>query len=228
MKNELPKIITIDGPAGAGKSTVAKLAAESLGWIYITTGAIYRTLGLLIKESGIPFEQKQSVERFIGFITERYRQDHFSSKVFIGEREVTSEIRKPEISEFASIIAKDKAIRDGLLSIQRKTVFEAHGAIVDGRDMGTVVFPDAPLKIFLTASPEVRAQRRFLELSLEQKSGMRVEDLAREIHDRDQRDEQRSIAPLKPASDAVIIDSTNKTANDIQDMIIARAKEIFF
>jgi len=223
----MEKIITIDGPAGAGKSTVAKITAESLGWVYITTGAVYRTLALLLKEMNLQ-QSEHSYERLFGFLYERYRQDPRSSKVLIGERDITNDIKTPEISERASIIAKDPMIRDGLLPLQRKIVLEQHGAIVDGRDMGTVVFPSAPLKIFLTASPEIRAERRFLEFKHGSFQKTTIEDLKKEIFERDQRDQEREFSPLKPADDSIIIDSTDKTAEEIRDIILEKAKKIFF
>ena len=218
------KVITIDGPAGSGKSTVAKLTAEELGWIYVTTGAIYRTFALLLHESGIEYKSTTShnIERFISFINERYRQESRSGKVFIGEREVTHDIQSPLISKLASVFAQDEYIRKKLLPIQRKIVCDNNGAVVDGRDMGTVVFPDAPLKIFLTASPEERAKRRHKELCAE---GEKIEydKLLREIIERDARDSNRSIAPLKPASDSIQMDSTNMNQQQITAQILHHA-----
>ena len=159
------KVITIDGPAGSGKSTVAKIVATKLGWIYVTTGAIYRTLALLFHESNIKETDLENIERFISFISERYRQESSSGRVFIGEREISDEIKATFVSELASILAKEETVRKRLLPIQRKVVLNNNGAVVDGRDMGTVVFPDAPLKIFLTASAKERAERRFKELN---------------------------------------------------------------
>lgn len=223
------KVITIDGPAGSGKSTVAKMLASELGWIYVTTGAIYRTLALLLHEGGIQTETKDShqIERFISFIIERYRQESRSGKVFIGEREITQDIQSPIISKLASIFAQDEFIRQKLLPIQRKIVCENNGAVVDGRDMGTVVFPDSPLKIYLTASAEERAKRRYKELVAEGEV-IEYEKLVKDIHERDTRDMNRIAAPLRPAKDALIIDSTNLTQKDITHQIlqIAVAKKL--
>ena len=215
------KVITIDGPAGSGKSTVAKLVSEQLGWIYVTTGAIYRTLALLLHEAKVDVELVRShhIERFISFINERYRQESGSGKVFIGEREVTHEIQMPLISKLASVFAQDEFIRSRLLPIQRKIVLENNGAVVDGRDMGTVVFPDAPFKIYLTASVEERAKRRLKEL-LAVGEKILLEDLIQDINERDLRDINRTTAPLKPAREATIIDSTHKTLQDIVQNIL--------
>jgi cytidylate kinase len=164
VSEQPPKVITIDGPAGSGKSTVSRMLAHRLGWIYVTTGAIYRTLALMLFEAGTGVQDRGSIERFVAFLSERYRQDPRSGRVFLGDREITHEIRTPFVSEQASLVAQDELVRRRLLPVQRKVVLDCNGAVVDGRDMGTVVFPDAPLKIFLTASPEQRAQRRMDEL----------------------------------------------------------------
>ncbi len=220
------KVVTIDGPAGSGKSTVAKMCAEQLGWIYITTGAMYRTLALLLDEAGIRASTADShnIERFVSFINERYRQESRSGKVFIGEREITQDIQNPVVSKLASVFAQDEFIRQKLLPIQRKVVFENNGAVVDGRDMGTVVFPDAPLKIFLTASAEERAKRRYKELIAE---GEKIEfnQLVKDINERDARDTNRAISPLKAADDAVILDSTHLTQDEITSQILHFAAE---
>lgn len=213
------KVITIDGPAGSGKSTVAKIVASKLGWIYVTTGAIYRTLALLFHESNLKETDIENIERFISFISERYRQESSSGHVFIGEREITQEIKAPLVSELASILAQEDIVRKRLLPIQRKIVLNNNGAIVDGRDMGTVVFPDAPLKIFLTASVKERAERRFKELN---QNGQKtdIKDLLREIHERDERDLNRLISPLKPAHDAISLDSTKSSQEEIAKTIL--------
>jgi cytidylate kinase len=215
----LLKIITIDGPAGSGKSTVAKIVANELGWIYVTTGAIYRTLALLFYEANIKNNDLENTERFISFLNERYRQEFHSGKVFLGEREITQEIKSPIVSELASILAQEDIVRKRLFFIQRKIVLNDCGSVVDGRDMGTVIFPDAPLKIFLTANPHARAQRRLKELRL---NGQNVDfkNLVKEIYERDARDLNRSIAPLKAASDAISLDSTSFTQEEIAQKIL--------
>jgi cytidylate kinase len=216
------KVITIDGPAGSGKSTVARIVAAKLGWIHITTGAIYRTLALLFHESNIKETDLENIERFISFISERYRQESSSGRVFIGEREISEEIKATLVSELASILAKEETVRKRLLPIQRKVVLNNNGAVVDGRDMGTVVFPDAPLKIFLTASAKERAERRFKELN---QNGQKIDikELLREIHERDERDLNRIISPLKPAHDAISLDSTKSTQEEIAKTILQLA-----
>lgn len=211
---ETLKVITIDGPAGSGKSTVSRMLAHRLGWIYVTTGAIYRTLALMLFEAGTGVQDRGSIERFVAFLSERYRQDPRSGRVFLGDREITHEIRTPFVSEQASLVAQDELVRRRLLPVQRKVVLDCNGAVVDGRDMGTVVFPDAPLKIFLTASPEQRAQRRLDELRA-QNLEPSLDELIREIHARDARDANRLVAPMRPAEDAVLLDSTELEPNAV-------------
>lgn len=217
-----PKVITIDGPAGSGKSTVAKIVAHKLGWIYVTTGAIYRTLALLFHEANMKEKDIEHIERFISFISERYRQESSSGRVFIGEREITQDIKAPLVSELSSILAQEDFIRKRLLPIQRKVVLNNNGAVVDGRDMGTVVFPDAPLKIFLTASAEERAERRRNELN---QNGQKtdIKELLREIHERDERDLNRALSPLKPAVDAFSLDSTSSSQEEVAKKILQLA-----
>lgn len=217
-----PKVITIDGPAGSGKSTVAKIVAHKLGWIYVTTGAIYRTLALLFHESKMKKTDLEHIERFISFISERYRQESSSGRVFIGEREITQDIKAPLVSELASILAQEDFVRKRLLPIQRKVVLNNNGAVVDGRDMGTVVFPDAPLKIFLTASAEERAERRFKELN-QNGQNTDIKELLKEIHERDERDLNRTLSPLKAASDAFSLDSTRSSQEEIAKQILQLA-----
>lgn len=213
------KVITIDGPAGSGKSTVSRLLAHRLGWIYVTTGAIYRTLALMLFEAGTGVQDRGSIERFVAFLSERYRQDPRSGRVFLGEREISHEIRTPFVSEQASLVAQDELVRRRLLPVQRKVVLDCNGAVVDGRDMGTVVFPDAPLKIFLTATPEQRAQRRMNELRA-QNMDPSLEELIREIHERDARDANRLLAPMRAAEDAVLLDSTELEPNAVVKAIL--------
>jgi cytidylate kinase len=219
-----PKVITIDGPAGSGKSTVSRLLANRLGWIYVTTGAIYRTLALMLYEAGTGVQDRGSIERFVAFLSERYRQDPRSGRVFLGDREITHEIRTPFVSEQASLVAQDELVRRRLLSVQRKVVLDCNGAVVDGRDMGTVVFPDAPLKIFLTASPEQRAQRRLDELKAQNQEPS-LDELIKEIHERDARDANRLVAPMRPAEDAVLLDSTELEPNLVVRAVLKLCRE---
>lgn len=221
----LLNVITIDGPAGSGKSTVAKLVASQLGWVYVTTGAIYRALALLLHEAGIDMdvEELSHTERYISFINDRYRQESRSGRVFLGEREITEQIKSPLISKLASVYAQNPMIRDRLLPLQRRVVLETNGAVVDGRDMGTVVFTDAGLKIYLTATPEERAKRRYSELLASAEGALNFDTVLKDIYERDARDMNRETAPLRPAHDAVIIDSTDKKQEDIAKLVLHMA-----
>ena len=218
------KVVTIDGPAGSGKSSVAKTIAHELGWTYVTTGAIYRAVGLVFLESNSDFRKLDEAQAVVDEINRTYRQDTRTGQVFLGEREVTQLIRSPKISEMASFVAENPLIRKLLLPLQRKVVLGAQGAVVDGRDMGTVVFPDAPLKIFLTASPEERARRRAIELRAQGKSSS-FEEVVKEIHERDLRDSSRECAPMLQAEDAVLIDSTQLNVHEVIKQIVALCRE---
>ncbi len=219
-------MITIDGPVGAGKSTVARLVAGRLGWDYVTTGSLYRTCALIMDERGmsLPAPEAQLAD-LASWLDANYRQDAVSGCVFLAEREVTSRLRSPEMSERASRISQDARVRAVLLPLQRKLAQTGRGAVVDGRDMGTVVFPEAPLKIFLTASAESRAARRSQELGL---TGGNEEDrnrLEREIAQRDARDMGREVAPLRAAEDAYSIDSTLLTIPEVVERILETARK---
>lgn len=218
------KLITIDGPAGSGKSTVSQMVAERLGWLHLNTGAIYRALGLLLHEASATVSDRALIETLTAVLATQYRQDLHTGDSFLKDRNVTRDLRSPAISEAASLVAKDEFVRTKLLPVQRRLVEGANGAVVDGRDMGTVVFPDAPLKVFLTASPEQRGRRRMLEL---RGQGREVElaDLVREISDRDNRDANREVAPMIPAKDAIILDSTELDPNEVVNIILKHSRD---
>jgi cytidylate kinase len=201
-------IVAIDGPAGSGKSSVAREVARFLGWTYVTTGAIYRALGLILNENKLSVQDKAGLDWAVGEISRLYRQESETGLVFLGDRNVSTLIKSPAISEMASVIAADANVRFALLPVQRQVVENCRGAVVDGRDMGTVVFPDALVKVFLTASSAERARRRASELASLGKEADPLA-LAKEIDARDHRDASRVTAPMVPAADAVTIDSTN-------------------
>ena len=229
-------MITIDGPAGSGKSTIAKRLSERLGWIHVNTGSIYRTFAFIcmkLKKSD-PFYQNllnlyedqyqgsDPIEQALLIMKNDYSQNMLNGRVFIKEKELTNEIKVNEISQLASKYAEQKNVRDALLPIQRELINKIPKVIVDGRDMGTVVFPNAPLKLFLTASPETRAKRRFKELKGTLKN-MGLNELLDEITDRDMRDSQRAISPLRPATDSIIIDSSDKSIDEVINVIVKLA-----
>lgn len=196
--------IAIDGPAGAGKSTIAKMVSAKLGYIYVDTGALYRTIALYITENNIPDDEivksLEGAEVSLKFIDGAQR-------VYLGDRDVSDLIRTPEISMAASKVSTIPAVRDYLFEMQKKIARE-NNVIMDGRDIGTVVLPDAQVKIFLTASAEERASRRYKELS--DKPGCPCyEEILSDIIERDRNDMNRKTAPLRQAEDAVLVDTTN-------------------
>lgn len=216
--------VAIDGPSGAGKSTIAKLCAEQLGFLYVDTGAIYRTVGLAVKIAGIDSKDFHGVEALLPQIkiTMRYDESGLQRMILNGE-DVTAEIRMPEISIYASNVSAMPAVRSFLLDMQRKLAGE-NNVIMDGRDIGTVVLPDADIKVFLTAKPEERAQRRYEELLLK---GVETtyEEVLRDIIYRDENDSNRAAAPLKPAEDAVLVDTTGNTLNQSFEIIKSLIEE---
>ena len=199
--------IAIDGPAGAGKSSAAKAAAKKLGFIYVDTGALYRTIGLYMMRNHIPMEEPEKVAAALAGVQIElgFRED--GQHVFLGGEDVSEYIRTPEISMAASRVSAIPQVRVFLFDLQR-SLAEKNNVLMDGRDIGTVVLPNAQVKIFLTASAEERARRRCLEL--EQKGEpVTYEEVLADIQKRDYQDSHREIAPLVPAEDAVIVDTSN-------------------
>ena len=200
--------VAIDGPSGAGKSTFAKMVAKEFGFIYVDTGAIYRTLGLAVYRRGLNCKDEAAVMKVLKSIEIDIQYNEAGTQVMLLDGEdVSTQIRLPEISVCASDVSAHPAVRAALLDMQR-AFSEKNSVVMDGRDIGTVVLPNAELKIFLTASDETRAQRRLLEL---QQKGIETnfEDVLKDIRYRDQQDSSRAAAPLKKAEDAVEIDSSS-------------------
>ncbi|MBE6980613.1 MAG: (d)CMP kinase [Ruminococcaceae bacterium] len=213
--------IAIDGPAGAGKSTIAKRLAKELGYYYVDTGAIYRTVAYFLDLWGVSPKDIDNVNRYIDELTVgiEYDEDGLQHMIMNG-MDVTGEIRTQDISQKASLVSAHPCVREMLLDMQRD-VAKAHNVIMDGRDIGTVVLPKADVKIFLTADPEVRAKRRYDELIAKgQKANF--ETILKEIKQRDYQDTHREIAPLKMARDSVKVDTSNL---DI-DQVVAEIKAI--
>ena len=205
--NSSPIAIAIDGPSGAGKSTLARRCAAAFGFLYADTGAIYRTVGLAAWRAGIDRKDSAAVEKMLPTISVRlvYNEEGEQRMLLNGE-DVSEEIRKPEISICASDVSSLPVVRDYLMQTQRSLAKE-NNVIMDGRDIGTVVLPDADLKIFLTASAEARARRSMKEL---QEKGIDCvfEDVLKDIRYRDEQDSTRAAAPLRCADDAVVVDTT--------------------
>ncbi|MBR0142484.1 MAG: (d)CMP kinase [Ruminococcus sp.] len=212
--------IAIDGPAGAGKSTIAKMVSAEMGYIYVDTGALYRTVALYITENNIPDEDiKKSLENAdvsLKFI-------NGAQRVFLGDRDVSDFIRTPEISMAASRTSAIPAVREYLFETQQKIARE-NNVIMDGRDIGTVVLPNADVKIFLTASAEERANRRFKELS-EKPNCPPYEEILEDIKKRDFQDMNRETSPLKQADDAILVDTTKLNLKESADEIARIIRE---
>jgi cytidylate kinase len=215
-------IIAIDGPVGSGKSTLARRVAELMGYVYIDTGAMYRALALKALRGGLSFERDGDLENLARGTRIDLRAMDGTQQVFLDGEDVTTAIRTPDVSQAASKIAVVSGVRHVLAAEQRRAGQQG-GVVMEGRDIGSVVFPDADLKIFLTASPEIRAERRYHE---HQQKGDAI-DLARtldEIHERDRRDRGRTTSPLVRAADAVVVDSTAMEAEEVARLVAMLAK----
>ena len=219
MVNNL--VIAIDGPAGAGKSTVAKLVAARLGFVYIDTGAMYRAVALKAAREGVIGDQA-AVEKIAEKITVSFLPDGERNKVFIDGGEITDAIRTAEVSNQASFVSALAGVRAAMLVKQR--MLGAKGNVVmDGRDVGTCIFPDAQVKVFLTANSAERARRRYIELVADGRE-VELKQLQKEMDARDKADSERAIAPLRKAADAVEIDSSKLSIGQTVDLVIALAK----
>lgn len=217
-------IITVDGPGGSGKGTIAALLSRRLGWNLLDSGALYRLLAFAARNHGVDLTNEESLKALAAYLDVQFQAGHeHGQRIVLEGEDVTDFIRTEDIGAGASQVAILPAVREALL--QRQKAFrEAPGLIADGRDMGTVVFPDAELKIFLTASAEERARRRYLQLKKKGES-VTLPGLLEEIRERDERDTQRTVAPLKPADDAIVLDSTNLSIEQVLDHILALAAE---
>ena len=216
--------IAIDGPSGAGKSTLARSAAEKLGFLYVDTGAIYRTIGYDSYLRGIdPAVEAAVTARLPQLRVELRHGGDGLQHMLLDGRDVTAEIRLPEISRYASAVAAHPAVRAYLLEMQRQLARE-HSVLMDGRDIGTVVLPEAEVKIFLTAAPEARAQRRCLELE-QRGTPEPYEKVLEDIRRRDWDDSHRAIAPLRQAEDAVVLDTTELTFAQSEEALLALIRE---
>lgn len=216
--------IAIDGPAGAGKSTIARKAAAELGFIYVDTGALYRSVAYYCISAGADVSAPESVEKLLPEITPELRFIDGVQHVFVNGSDVSDKIRTPEVSMAASKVSAIPAVRAFLFDLQKKIARE-NDIIMDGRDIGTVVLPDADLKIFLTASPEARADRRYAELK-DKPDAPAYEQVLADIIKRDHDDSTRAIAPLKQADDAVLCDTTELSLEESVQTIIGMIKKV--
>lgn len=216
--------IALDGPAGAGKSSIAKRAAKALDFIYVDTGALYRTIGLAATRKGVEPKPSDEVEKLLNEITvDLTFNDKGEQIVLLNGEDVSGLIRTPEASMMASKISAVPSVRAYLLDLQRNMA-KSHNVIMDGRDIGTVVLPDAKVKIFLTASPKARAQRRYKELC-EKGIDVKYEDILNDVITRDYNDSHRETAPLKPAEGCVMVDTTELDFEQSVEKIISVIKE---
>ena len=214
----------LDGPAGAGQSSIAKRAAKALDFIYVDTGALYRTIGLAATRKGVEPKPSAEVEKLLSEITvDLTFNDKGEQIVLLDGEDVSGLIRTPEASMMASKISAVPSVRAYLLDLQRNMA-KSHNVIMDGRDIGTVVLPDAKVKIFLTASPEARAQRRYKELC-EKGMDVKYEDILNDVITRDYNDSHRETAPLKPAEGCVMVDTTELDFEQSVEKIISVIKE---
>ncbi len=211
--------IAIDGPSGAGKSTIAKEIAGQKGYIYVDTGAMYRAIGLYMYRQGIDTKDGNSVSPKLKEISLDLKYKDGEQKIYLNGEDVSHDIRLPEMSMAASNVSAIKEVREFLLDVQRGFA-QKNNIIMDGRDIGTVILPNADVKIFLTASPDIRAQRRYKEL-IDKGMETTYDEVKADLIKRDENDTNRPIAPLKQADDAVLVDSSNLTQQETVDKIIS-------
>ena len=216
------RVVTIDGPAGAGKSSAARALATRLGFAHVDTGAMYRAVGVLAHDQGIGLDDDAALAAALA--DWRFELDPGQGRILVDGRDLSAVIRRPDAGELASRVSTRPVVRERLVALQR-LLGAAGGVVMDGRDIGTVVFPDALVKLYLTASPAVRAERRAKELRA---LGEQVDEaaLARDLAERDRRDAARTHSPLRPAPDAVVLDTTNLTLDAVVDAMegVARAR----
>ncbi len=219
---ELPPVICVDGPSGSGKGTLAQAIAKRLGWYLLDSGSLYRVVGLQAHLLGLSVDDDEALQRVVESVDLRCETAR-SPTLYIDGRDVTEAIRGEEATRFASLVAKREKVRSALVARQ-KEFRKLPGLVADGRDMGTVVFADAKLKIYLDASPQERAHRRYAQLK-DKGLNVSLPDLFQSIKERDERDKTRSISPLKAASDACVLDSTNLSIAEVLEKALAAVQE---
>jgi cytidylate kinase len=211
-------LITIDGPAGAGKTTVSRALADRLGYRYIDTGALYRAVALAVKTRGCNPEDDAELKQLCSELELVFSERENGLHLFSNGEDITDRIRTAEVTMLASAVSARKVVREYLLDLQRD-LGRQKAAVFEGRDMGTVVFPEADLKFFLVASARTRAQRRYDEFK--SKTAQTLEEVSQDIQRRDQNDSTRKVAPLMPARDAIVVDSTDLSVDEVVDLMVS-------
>ncbi len=218
-ENKMPTMnVAIDGPAGAGKSTIAKAVASKLGYLYVDTGALYRTIAYGLIQKGVDLHDEAAVAAAMGPMEIHAEHLEGTQHVFYMDQDVSGLIRTEEIGNAASLTSTYAAVREKLLDLQRDLAHN-YNVVMDGRDIGTTILPDAPVKVYLTASDEVRANRRCLEYQ-QKNVPYDYEQVLADIRERDHRDKTRAIAPLRQAEDAVLVDSSDMTIDEVVEAIL--------
>ncbi|MCP4666733.1 MAG: (d)CMP kinase [Deltaproteobacteria bacterium] len=218
-------VIAIDGPAGSGKSTISRILAKRIHCLYLDTGAMYRAVALVADRTGVGLSNGKELRDLCQEVALRFKTDEDPPRLFSGDEDISGAIRSPEMDMLSSTVSAVKEVREAMVTLQRKMA-EGVKLVAEGRDMGTVVFPRAQYKFFLTASPEIRAQRRYRE-RLERGESISRGLVEEELRQRDRQDQTRSLAPLKPAHDAVVIDSTALTPEEVIEKILGYLEEGF-
>jgi cytidylate kinase len=218
------KVITIDGPAGSGKSTISRILAKKINYLYLDTGAMYRAVAFAANRKGLDLSDGKKLGELCRSLSLHFKADEDPPPLFLGKEDISVAIRSPEMDTFSSKVSTIKEVRDAMTDLQRKMAKEMN-VVAEGRDMGTVVFPEAEYKFFLTAEPKVRALRRYSE-RLERGETVSIELVEAKLRERDRRDQTRSLAPLKPADDAKVIDSTPLTVEKVVEEMLSYLKVI--
>jgi cytidylate kinase len=227
MKQKEHPVITIDGASGTGKGVITQLVAKQLGWKILDSGALYRVLAVAAQKHGVLLDNEPALKVLAEHLDVQFIATEIGAlpKILLEGQDVTETIRTEKMGNAASKVGALPSVRTALLSRQR-SFQEEPGLVADGRDMGTIVFPNAELKIFLTASPEERAERRYNQL-MEKGINVTLSDLVEELRERDKRDHERSVAPLKPAADAIIIDTDHLTIEQVVAKVMVEVKRVF-